>query len=76
MEIFKSQGYKTVNFLTSDFEVNADYQICKSKNVYEGNELMLVISKISIFQYFSTWIESENLREKTRMLFFRVARNT
>jgi len=69
MEIFKSQGYKTVNFLTSDFEVNADYLLCESKSVLEANELMSILSKISIFQYFLTWIELENLREKQECYF-------
>ncbi len=69
MEIFKSNGYKTVSFLTSNFEVNADYHPCGSKNVIESNELMSTLSKINIFQYFLVWVESENIREKQECYF-------
>lgn len=69
MEIFKSKGYKTVSFLTSDFEVNADYLACESKSLIESNELMSAINKINIFQYFLGWIELENIREKQECYF-------
>jgi len=69
MEIFKSKGYKTASFLTSDFEVNADYLACESKSLIESNELMSTLSKINIFQYFLGWIGLENIREKQECYF-------
>ena len=47
MEIFKEKGYKTVNFLTTDFEVNADISLCK--NNHEVNELTETLGNINIF---------------------------
>jgi len=69
MEIFKSKGYKTINFQTTGFEINADYQVCESKNILESNKLMSEVSKISIFKYFLTWIELQNTREKQECYF-------
>ena len=69
MEIFKSKGYKTINFQTTSFEINADYQACESKSILESNKLMSEVSKISIFGYFLTWIELENIREKQECYF-------
>jgi chromate transport protein ChrA len=69
MEIFKEKGYKTVNFLTSDFEVNADHSLCEDKYGFEGNELTQTLTNINIFQYFSSWLQSENIREQQECYF-------
>jgi len=69
MEIFESKGYTTVNFLTSDFQVNADYLLCESQSIFEANELMSTLSKINIFQYVLSWIELENVREQQECYF-------
>ena len=73
MEIFKSKGYKTVNFLTTDFEINADYQACESKRILESNELMSALTKINIFEYVITWIELQNTREKQECYFSEIS---
>ena len=69
MEIFKEKGYKTVNFLTTDFEVNADHSLCENKYGFEANELTQTLSKINIFEYFLTWINTEYIREQQECYF-------
>jgi len=69
MEIFKSKGYKTVNFVTASFEINADYQACESKSIFKENKLMGAITKINILQYPLTVIELEYTREKQECYF-------
>ena len=69
MKIFKSNGYKTVSFQTTGFEINADYQACESKDTFEGNKLLTEVTKINIFQYVLGWIELENTREKQECYF-------
>jgi hypothetical protein len=67
MEIFKEKGYKTVNFLTTDFEVNADISLCK--NNHEVNELTETLGNINIFNYFLNWILTEYIREQQECYF-------
>lgn len=69
MKIFKSMGYKTVNFLTTIFKVNADYQACEIKNILKSNELMSQLTKITIFNSPLTLIELENIREQQECYF-------
>ncbi len=73
MKILKSKGYKTVNFLTTDFKINADVQLCEKKNTIESNELMSAVSKINIFEYILTWIELENTREQQECYFSEIS---
>ncbi len=73
MEILKSKGYKTVNFLTTSFKINADYQLCERGNSIESNELMSAVSKINIFEYVLTWIELENTREQQECYFSEIS---
>jgi hypothetical protein len=70
MEIFKSKGYKIINFSNGSFnKINSDYLECEGKNLFEGNKLMSVLNKINMFEYFLTWIELENHRNNQECFF-------
>ena len=70
MEIFKSKGYKTIDFPNNSFEkINSDYKACENENFLESNKLMTMINKINMFEYFLTIIKNDNLRKNQECFF-------
>lgn len=52
MRNLKSSGYTTINFQKSAYEQNTDHTLCKSTSLIPNNELMRIVTKVSIFEYF------------------------
>jgi len=48
----KSSNYTTINFQKSVYEQKTDHTLCKSTSLIPNNELMRVVTKVSIFEYF------------------------
>ena len=69
MQILKFKGYKTISFLTSNFEINSDSKLCPGDKILQPNKITAFIAKISLFVYFVNWQSTEYVRDQ-QLCFF------
>ena len=69
MRNFKVSGYTTINFEKPIYDQEADHTLCKSNSIIPNNELMSVISKVSIFEHLTYAIIEQEEREGILCIF-------
>ena len=65
----ESRGYTTIHFESPEYQQNTEQILCKFTTVIPNNELMRLLSKISIFEHFTYAFSEQEKRERILCAF-------